>query len=180
MRRGSGRHGNQSPLLTLRGRERGIEMYCCAARRGVLPRGEGCAKVRATEGQVSGSRSLPGGQAGRRDGHSGWRGARAVGGRQSDQLEGGKRPLADGGHGRWVTLGAGGVDWESLVNAKLDRSSLLTQGGTNSRIVAAAGPAEAAVATHDKARCRGWGRCKGLGEAEALRNGAREYMALGR
>ena len=78
-----------------------------------------------------------------------------------------------------MTLGRD-FDWESLVNTKLDRSSLLTQGGTNSRIVAAAGPAEAAVATHDKARCRGWGRCKGLGEAEALRNGAREYMALGR
>ena len=79
-----------------------------------------------------------------------------------------------------MTLGAGGVDWESLVNAKLDRSSLLTQGGTNSRIVATTGPAEAAVATHDKAGCRGWGRCIGLGKAEALGNGAGEYMALER
>ena len=73
-----------------------------------------------------------------------------MGSRQGDQLEGGKLPLADGGHGRWVTLGAGGVDWESLVKAKLDRSSLLTHSGTNSRVMAASGPAKAAVATHNK------------------------------
>ena len=183
MRRRSGRYGDQGPLLALRSCERGREWYCGAARQGILPRGQGGAKVRAKVGRVNGSRRLPGGQAERRIGRSRRRGARAVGSRQGDQLEGGKRPLAEGGHGRWVTMGARGLDWESLVNAKLDRSSLLTQGGTNSRIVAATGPAEAAVATHDKAgctRCRGWGRCIGLGKAEALGNGAGEYMALER
>ena len=40
--------------------------------------------------------------------------------------------------------------WERMVIAKLDRSSLLTHSGTNSRVMAASGPANAAVATHNK------------------------------
>ena len=155
MRRRSGRYGDQGPLLALRSRERGLEWYCGAARQGILPRGQGGAKVRARNGRVAGSCGPPGVQGGRGSGPSRRRGTGARRGWQSDQLEGGGLSLADGGHSRWVVPGVGGFDWESLVNAKLDRSSLLTQGGTNSRIVAAAGPAEAAVATHDKARCRG-------------------------
>jgi hypothetical protein len=40
--------------------------------------------------------------------------------------------------------------WERMVIAKLDRSSLLTHSGINSRVMAASGPAKAAVATHNK------------------------------
>ena len=61
MRRRSGRDGDQGPLLALRSRERGLEWYCGAARQGILPRGQGGAKVRAKVGRVNGSRRLPGG-----------------------------------------------------------------------------------------------------------------------
>ena len=100
MRRGSGRHGNQSPLLTLRGRERGIGMYCGAARRGVLPRGEGCAKVRATEGQVSRSRSLPGARPGEE--------TATAGGGEPERWEAGKATNWRGGNGRLRMEGTAG------------------------------------------------------------------------
>ena len=75
--------------------------------------------------------------------------------RDGNELEGGNQAaLLDSGLGGCVAAEGGGVGGRHSVNAKLGRASRLTRGD----IEVAAGPAGAAVATHDNAGDRGrWG-----------------------